>query len=110
MSKLYRINDFRQDHRRKAFFDRNELNQLLSLYSRRVASGEWRDYAIDQANGRATFSVFRHTHDTPLFSIAKQRTRKGWEFRVLSGPERLSSAHTLTKALRIFERQFSVVN
>ena len=109
MSKLYRIDDYREKAGRKAFFDRNELNQLLSLYSRRVASGEWRDYAIDHETGRATFSIFRHSHDTPLFSIAKQRTGQGWEFRVLSGPANISSAHTLTKALQIFERELHLV-
>ena len=58
MTKLYRIDDYRHEHKnRKAFFDRNELNQLLSLYSRRVASGEWRDYAIDQVDGQATVSI-----------------------------------------------------
>ena len=30
------------------FFTRGELGQLLSLYSSRVAAGEWRDYALDQ--------------------------------------------------------------
>ena len=29
------------------FFDRRELNQLMRLYGRMVAAGEWRDYAID---------------------------------------------------------------
>ena len=109
MSKLYRIDDYRPP-RSRAFFDRNELNQLLSLYSRRVSTGEWRDYAIDQSNARAVFSVFRHTHDRPIFSIAKQRTSDGWEFRVLSGPERVSTACSMRKALRVFERKLHLVN
>ena len=61
MSQLYRFSEYRKSPRR-VFFDRAELNQLLSLYSRNVASGEWRDYAIDQVGGSAIFSVFRHTH------------------------------------------------
>ncbi|TFG86559.1 MAG: DUF2794 domain-containing protein, partial [Hyphomicrobiales bacterium] len=28
-------------------FDRQELSQILNIYGRKVASGEWRDYAID---------------------------------------------------------------
>ncbi|HMA14084.1 MAG TPA: DUF2794 domain-containing protein, partial [Kiloniellaceae bacterium] len=50
MSQLYRFSEYRKSPRR-VFFDRAELNQLLSLYSRNVASGEWRDYAIDQVGG-----------------------------------------------------------
>ena len=28
-------------------FDRRELNRILGIYGRKVAAGEWRDYAID---------------------------------------------------------------
>ncbi len=28
-------------------FNRQELSQILNVYGRKVASGEWRDYAID---------------------------------------------------------------
>jgi len=28
-------------------FDRRELGRILGLYGRKVAEGEWRDYAID---------------------------------------------------------------
>lgn len=108
MSEFYRIDDYRRPTC-KAFFDRNELSQLLSLYSSHVAAGEWRDYAIDQTNGKAVFSIFRHTHDQPVFSIAKQRTFKGWEFRVISGRRRLSTAHTLNKALRVFDHKLRLV-
>ena len=38
------------------FFSRSELGQLLSLYSRRVVNGEWRDYAIDHDATEATVS------------------------------------------------------
>src|SRR5258705_6549365 len=40
-------------------FDRRELNRIFSLYGRKVAAGEWRDYAIDFLKDRAVFSVFR---------------------------------------------------
>jgi hypothetical protein len=52
-------------------FDKRELRQLLNLYSRRVMSGEWRDYAIDFGPKGAVFSVFRRAAEQPLFSIWK---------------------------------------
>ena len=52
-------------------FDRRELQQILQLYGRMVAAGEWRDYAIDFRPGMAIFSIFRHTAEQPLFAIAK---------------------------------------
>src|SRR3546814_7882637 len=71
MSQFYRFSEYRKSPRR-VFFDRGELNQLLSLYSRNVASGEWRDYAIDQIGGSAIFSVFRsEEHTSELQSIMR---------------------------------------
>ena len=36
-------------------FDRRELNRIFGLYGRKVAAGEWRDYAIDFLRDRAVF-------------------------------------------------------
>jgi hypothetical protein len=109
MSQLYRFSEYRKTPRR-VFFDRAELNQLLSLYSRNVASGEWRDYAIDQIGGSAIFSVFRHTHDAPLYSIAKQCGSRSVEFVVFSGREKLKRAKTLGDALKVFNKNLRVVS
>lgn len=108
MSQLYRFSEYRNSPRR-VFFDRAELNQLLSLYSRNVASGEWRDYAIDQLGGSAVFSVFRHTHDAPLYSIAKQGNSRSIEYVVFSGREKLRQAKTLSDALKVFSKNLRVV-
>src|SRR5438045_6642516 len=62
--------DYRTKHR-TLYFTRHELNQLLSLYSRHVARGVWRDYAIDHRDGMALFSVFRHAHEAPAYSMIK---------------------------------------
>ena len=55
----------------KVTFSRRELDRILSLYGRKVAAGEWRDYAIDFLNDRAVFSVFRHSSEMPLYRIEK---------------------------------------
>ena len=52
-------------------FSRRELNRILDLYGRKVAAGEWRDYAIDFLKDRAVFSVFRRTSEVPLYRIEK---------------------------------------
>jgi hypothetical protein len=52
-------------------FDRHELNAILNLYGKKVASGEWRDYAIDFNRDTAVFSVFRHSSQCPLYRIEK---------------------------------------
>lgn len=70
MAKLLRLADYRR-RQRGVSFDREELDELLALYSRRVARGDWKDYAIDHGAGMAVFSVFRHADAWPLFAIAK---------------------------------------
>jgi hypothetical protein len=55
----------------KVTFSRRELDRILSLYGRKVAAGEWRDYAIDFLKDRAVFSVFRHSSEMPLYRIEK---------------------------------------
>jgi hypothetical protein len=105
MAMLHRLSD----HRRKAkavFFSRTELNQLLSLYSRQVMRGEWRDYAIDQRESAALFSVFRHTQERSLYTIVKfaPGTSRHGDFAVLSGPERLASGSTIADVLRALQK------
>ena len=111
MTKVYHFRNIRASAR-ATFFNRRELNQLLSLYSRQVASGEWRDYAIDQRGGSAVFSVFRHSHAAPAYRIAKRTTEpgSGREFVVSSGRETLKQAASMTEALSIFSCRPSLVS
>ena len=54
---------------RQIAFNRQELNQILRVYGRMVAAGEWRDYAIDHMKEKAVFSIFRRTAEMPLFRV-----------------------------------------
>ena len=104
------LRDYRGGHRPQ-FFTRAELNQLLGLYSRNVARGVWRDYAIDHRDGQALFSVFRHTHESPAYTIVKAALSAAQpaEFIVLSGRQRLRVARSLGDALDFFGAKLSLV-
>ena len=89
-------------------FDRQELGQVLSLYGRMVAAGEWRDYAITNLPEVSVFSVFRRTAETPLYRIEKRpklRLRQG-QYAVI-GPEGqiLRRGQELAQVLRVLERK-----
>lgn len=86
-------------------FDRAELRTLLNEYSRRVAAGEWRDYAIDFRRDRAVFSVFRHTAEHPLYSIEKLPGKGGGTWHLRRGPERLKHSRNLAEILAAIERR-----
>ena len=103
---VFPLRDYRGG-RRPQFFTRAELNQLLSLYSRNVSRGVWRDYAIDHREGRALFSVFRHSHEAALYTIVKSVSPA--EFVVMSGRQRLQAAATLGEALDYFRSKLALV-
>jgi uncharacterized protein DUF2794 len=111
MAKLVWLDDLR---RRRSFvhFTRPELNQLLQLYSRRVASGEWRDYAIDHDTLRARFMVFRNRLAGPTFTIVKLAPSGDGKsaFLVASGMRSLKRGASLPEVLAIFERKLTLVS
>ena len=88
-------------------FNRNELNQIFSIYGRRVAEGEWRDYAIDMLGDRAVFSVYRHTCEQPLYRIEKNprlARRQGAYSVIAATGSILKRAHSLNRVLGVFDR------
>ena len=105
-----------RDNRRQRhplYFTRSELNQLLGLYSRNVARGIWRDYAIDHRDGQALFSVFRHTQEAAVYTIVKSLgpvpSPGQPEFTVMSGRQRLRAAEDLADALAYFRSKLAAV-
>jgi hypothetical protein len=106
MATVLRFSDHRRKHRR-VFFSRGELQQLLTLYSRQVMRGEWRDYAIDQRDGAAVFSVFRRALESPTFTFVKTAPGLGrqGDYAILQGRQRLAVGATLGDVLASFQRR-----
>lgn len=108
------LRDYRSA-RRTLYFTRSELNQLLGIYSRNVARGVWRDYAIDHRDGQALFSVFRHTHESAAYTIVKSMgpgANAGTgdpQFIILTGRQRLRAAKSLDEALEFFRSKLALV-
>ncbi len=92
-------------------FNRAELNKLLDVYSRRVASGQWRDYAIDQRRGFAVFSIFRNSLERPLISVAKIPgvANLGVEYVVNRGSRLLTRTRSMTEVVEVLHRQPALV-
>ncbi len=103
-------------HRSKATlqvsFDRLELRQILNLYGRMVAAGEWRDYAIDFLRDKAVFSVFRHSSERALFKIEKipALARRQGAYAVVTGTGAvLKRGQELPRVLKALEKPLRVV-
>jgi hypothetical protein len=87
-------------------FDRRELNTILNLYGRKVAAGEWRDYAIDFLKDRALFSVYKRASERPLYVIEKNpklRSKQGQYMVTIEDGRVLKRGHELETVLRVLE-------
>lgn len=92
----------------EVFFNRAELDAILSVYGRKVAEGEWRDYAMGAHKDVAVFSVFRRTSEMPLYRIEKRpklARRQGAYAVIAPGGQILKRGHELKQVLRIFEKR-----
>jgi hypothetical protein len=99
------------NHKKTIFFSKLELTSILSLYSKQVSKGFWKDYALDTQNGTAIFSIFRHTHDKPIYQIIKKRL-KGLkninEFYILKDSGLINKSTDLLTILNKFEKKLSI--
>ena len=95
-------------------FNRQELNEILALYGRKVAAGEWRDYAMDLDTDKAVFAVYRRTSEFPLYRIEKnpKLARKQGAYSVIApnglilkrGPDLTRVLGVLEKTVRVVDR------
>ena len=58
------------------YFSKIELSKILNLYSKGVARGEWKDYAIDFNTNNAFFYIFKHTLAGPECVLNKSLEKK----------------------------------
>src|SRR5262245_6005145 len=88
-------------------FNRHELDRIFGLYGRKVAAGEWRDYAIDFLKDRAVFSVFRRSSEVPLYRIEKspKLARRQGAYSVISATGLiLRRGHELERVLGAIDK------
>jgi hypothetical protein len=88
-------------------FDRSELDAILHVYGRKVAEGEWRDYAVDHLADRAVFSIFRRASEMPMFRVEKipALARKQGAYRIVAATGAiLRRGHELAAVLKILDK------
>ena len=88
-------------------FSRKELEAILRVYGRRVAAGDWRDYALEFGYDKAVFSVFRHTSEVPLYRIEKcpSLARRQGAYSVVAATGLIMKrGHDLSRVLDVLDR------
>jgi hypothetical protein len=110
LAQLLLLSEYRRDGRR-VFFDREDLNHLLGVYSRQVARGIWRDYAIDHRSNMAIFSIFKRSQEQAIFTVTKVLLRGDKEpnYVLLSRNRQIKSSRDLKQIVEVLQRQLTVV-
>ncbi|MFC0217354.1 DUF2794 domain-containing protein [Pseudochelatococcus lubricantis] len=93
-------------------FDQGELRQIFGLYGRKVAGGEWRDYALDFLRDRAIFSVYRRSSEVPLYRIEKtpRLARKQGQYAAVAASGLiLKRGAELARVLAVLDRPLKIV-
>ena len=96
----------------QARFTRLELSEILAVYGRMVAAGEWRDYAIDMGRERAVFAVFRRAAEYPLYRIEKNprlAKKQGTYAVVAANGMVLKRGPELKRVLGMFDKKLQLV-
>ena len=80
----------------------------MGLYGKRVAEGEWRDYAMDFGVTTARFDIHRRASEQPLYSVVKNPdlSAKGGLFQVVAqGGLILKRGNDLAQVLRVLDKK-----
>lgn len=97
------------DHKgRSEFFNRHELNRILQVYSRRVMSGDWLDYALGWDERGAVFAIYGASSQLPAYSVVKRARhlrRQGGRYQLLARGRVLTTDSSLDGILTVLERR-----
>ena len=93
------------------FFSKYELTSILNLYSKQVSKGFWKDYALDSKANTAIFSIYKHSHDRPIYQIIK-KSLKGFrnmpDFFITKDTEIINKSSEISIILSKFEKKLSI--
>ena len=93
------------------FFSKFELSSILNLYSKQVSKGFWKDYALDSKVNKAIFSIYKHSHDKPIYQIIK-KSIKGFrnmpDFFIKKDKEIINKSSEISIILSKFEKKLSI--
>ena len=93
------------------FFSKYELSSILNLYSKQVSRGFWKDYALDSKANTAIFSIYKHSHDKPIYQIIKKNI-KGFRnmpnFYITKDEEIINKSSEISTILSKFEKKLSI--
>ena len=100
MSKIYHFSKYIKE-KEKVSFSKNDLNLIISIYSKNVSNGIWKDYSINFEKNYAEFSIYRHSYAFPEFSIVKNKKKI---FSIYSRQQELKKSKYIKDVLNILRK------
>lgn len=100
MSKIYHFSKYIKE-KEKVSFSKKDLNSIISIYSKNVSSGIWKDYSINFERNYAEFSIYKHTNTSPEFSIVKDKKKF---FFIYSRSQELKKSKYIKDVLDILKK------
>ena len=90
------------------FFNKEEISYIFSIYSKMVALGEWKDYAINVLRDFSEFEIYKNSSEYPTFTIKKsfQKNNKAFLFSVIRRDGLiLKRGYELKTVLKYFDKK-----
>ena len=57
-------------------FKKNEINQIMEIYTKKISTGEWKDYSISFQKNYAIFSIHKSFKLEPYYQIEKKYIKR----------------------------------
>lgn len=100
MSKIYHFSKYIKE-KEKVTFSKKDLNSIIQVYSQKVSHGIWKDYSINFEKSYAEFSIYKHTHTSPEFSIVKDKKKN---FFIYSRTQELKKSKYIKDVLNVLKK------
>ena len=103
------------DNKKKdIFFNEKELQIILNLYAKMVASGEWKDYGLSIFKKEVSFNVYHRTSEFPVYKITKNLKPKNKNEKYLIKDAKNKVIKNSENLINLFEniiwKKFKLVN
>tara|TARA_Y100000590_G_C15211641_1_gene822710 strand:+ start:28 stop:369 length:342 start_codon:yes stop_codon:yes gene_type:complete len=103
------------DNKKKdIFFNKKELQIILNLYAKMVASGEWKDYGLSIFKKEVSFNVYHRTSEFPVYKITKNLKPKNKNEKYLIKDAKNKVIKNSENLINLFEniiwKKFKLVN
>ena len=107
MKNIIEFNDYLRKKNKKhryTSFSKAEMEKIMSMYSKNVAAGIWKDYAITFTDNLAVFSIFRRSSEKPLYSISKisKKSAGSMKFTITLGQKTLKNCKSMEEIIKVF--------